>query len=405
MIELGDRKSFFDFITANNRGDALGLKLKYSGKNLSFNLDFALTQITCRQKTCKKLKSFVSHREFLFPSTLSAEQASDERVGGYHASLCRGCHSVLDMTAGLGIDTMSLCRVSENVTAIELDKEKTECLQLNADTLGISNLNVLNCDSIEFIKNTDSIFDVIFIDPARRAGDGSRIYSLSQSQPDVTENLDNILSKTDNLIVKASPLLDVSQTFRELPGCHRIEIVCVDGECKEILAFVKKGGTPQQVSVVNLNEDETCSRIDFRLDELSGSCLILDDLSDKENGYIYEPNAGLMKLNCSHALCMRFDNLMKLSPSTNLYFSRVFHSEFPGRIFKIKTLPDKRDLKNLRNSKCAALSRNYISRADQMMKKYGLRESESVFLIGAGVGAKATPVLFLAEKFSELKAH
>ena len=43
-------KTFFEFIEVNAKEDLSKLKLKYHGKSLPFDLDFALLQIECRRK-------------------------------------------------------------------------------------------------------------------------------------------------------------------------------------------------------------------------------------------------------------------------------------------------------------------------------------------------------------------
>jgi len=60
-------KTFFEFIEVNAKEDLSRLKLKYHGKSLPFDLDFALLQIECRRKYAIKMKNFLSNSNVVFP--------------------------------------------------------------------------------------------------------------------------------------------------------------------------------------------------------------------------------------------------------------------------------------------------------------------------------------------------
>ncbi len=59
-------------------------------------------------------------------------------------------------------------------------------------------------------------FGVIFIDPARRASDGSRVFALADCEPNIIEMLPKLKRVCELLIVKMSPMLDISHTVSEL---------------------------------------------------------------------------------------------------------------------------------------------------------------------------------------------
>ncbi|MDE6769972.1 MAG: RsmD family RNA methyltransferase, partial [Muribaculaceae bacterium] len=223
------------FIKRNIKENPASLRLKYHGKINNFDLDFALTQIESRQKTKKKLPHFINNSCFIFPTTLSAEQASHEAVAAYHASLIEKNSDLLDMTAGLGIDVMTMAQKCSHATACELDETKAQTLRHNCKVLGLDNITVVAADSIEWISETDKHFDVIFIDPARRGEDNARTYNFHDCQPDIMNLQAMLSSKTSCLLIKASPLLDVAQTLKDISHVRAIRAICVNGECKEIL--------------------------------------------------------------------------------------------------------------------------------------------------------------------------
>ena len=65
-------------------------------------------QIGCRKKSVKKIPSFLQHNLLYTP--LALEQSSGERTAEYKASFMSG-KRVIDLSGGLGVDTMFLARV------------------------------------------------------------------------------------------------------------------------------------------------------------------------------------------------------------------------------------------------------------------------------------------------------
>lgn len=226
---------------------------------LSFHGDprkmFAITQIDCRQRVREKLSQTLADQpDFVFPSTLSAQQSTSDSLASYHASLVNPGWRVLDLTGGLGIDARHLSSRAVSVDICEINPEIAECAEHNAHSAGIENISVHCCDCIDFLTNaaTDQ-FDCIFIDPARRGEHGQRLYALSQCSPDVTELLDKMLCIAQRVIIKASPMLDVSHTLAELKHVEQIITLGTKNECKELIAVCSRDySEPARISAVSI---------------------------------------------------------------------------------------------------------------------------------------------------------
>lgn len=74
--------NLFDFIEKYSQENPMKLRLKRF-ENLNFNLSFAIDQIESRQKIRSKLPLWNQNKKLLFPSVLSAEQASSEITAKY----------------------------------------------------------------------------------------------------------------------------------------------------------------------------------------------------------------------------------------------------------------------------------------------------------------------------------
>lgn len=374
------------FIRDHAYDDVLSLRLKYSGKlaeNFDFDLDFALLQIEARRKTRKKIPGFLKHTDFIFPTLLSAEQASNEAIARFHTSLIPSNSSLLDLTAGLGIDDLSFAINSVYVTACEIEDKKCEVLRHNAAVLGVSDrLTVINRDSISYIHNCKRGFDVVFADPTRRNESGARVHALSDCQPDILSAMPEIMALSPRLLVKSSPLLDISFIRDTVDDLRHIFIVCFKGECKEVLIDFQKNESFSGVTVIDLDYDKEISRFHTQFVFSGNKSLVLycdrKDASDYQ--YLYEPNAGVMKTCAWSSLVDSFPQLYKADPNSHFFLSDTLYKDFPGRIMKIISQPDKKALKALKGEKFNVVSRNHPLSAPQITKKYSLSSGIDRFL-------------------------
>lgn len=433
------------FISEHGSENASTLMLRYAGKPLPFPLENAVMQIECRRKCAKKIDFFLQNPDFEFPAGISAEQASNQFVAQYHAFLGGEADSWLDMTAGLGIDAMTAALAKSedrpgdqtpDVTAVELDPVKAETLKRNANALGVNNFNVICADSIDYIRNSDIIYDVIFIDPARREGDdkNKRVYFLEDCLPDVVSNLALIRSHARQILIKASPILDIKKAASQLHGISAVHIVCVKGECKEVLMVIdnKEVRKKPEIVVVDLTasgeflpgqKPELASGFICNPEDLNQSGPIaikpyaksaMSAMSDKSNKsdksdmsdmsdmsevcFLYDPNAGLHKARCGERLCCEFEGMYQLAADTDLFISPQYHPDFPGRLFRIKNILDKKSIKRFKGCAYNVISRNYPIAAAEIAKRYGLKSGQDKFIVACRAGDKNEPILLECER-------
>lgn len=401
-MEISEK--MLEFIRCHANDDVHALNLKYSGKKkieLGFDLDFALIQIEARRKARKKLPSFVSEDKFLFPSLVSEEQATNEAIARFHASLVTPESSLLDLTAGLGIDDFEFAKTGISVTSCEIDPIKCEVLCHNAQVLGLdTKIEVENCDSIAYVNNPDRVvYDVVFADPARRNESGRRVHALSDCKPDILTALPRILTISNRLIVKASPLLDLSLIRKTVNDLSKIYVVCFRGECKEVLMEIVPGNTFEGTTVIDLDWYDEISRFDFgdTQDNEKVSIQYYEGKMPAMLKYIYEPNAGIMKVSDWLSLCTVFPDLQKLDPNTHIFISDTLYQDFPGRILEIASFPTKKELKALKGKKVNIVARNYPIPVPEFSKKYNIISGGSDYLYAFRCGG--IPGLILAKPF------
>jgi 16S rRNA G966 N2-methylase RsmD/phage pi2 protein 07 len=394
-------KDFYDFVANHAADDCNKLRLQYAGKKLSFELETALTQISCRQKAAKKLPSLCQNSRFIFPSTLLAEQSTAESISRFHTSLIEPNITMLDMTGGLGSDDFMFCEKAKHVTAVEIDSHSAETLRHNAEALGLTNIDIVNDDSISFLQRIgdESYWDIIFIDPARRDTKLNRVYALQDCSPNVIENFNLISKHTQTILIKASPMLDITSAVNSLPMIDAIWIVGLRGECKELLLRVNcKSAQPSTVvTAVNILTNGAHERFEYHLNTTMPQPDMATENDVQEGCYLYEPNACVMKTGVWGDLCQPYPLIRKLHPNTHLFVSRDRYDSFPGRCMRItkivQTGQDKKSLKGLKANVCV---RNYPLEANQLRKKLNITDGGNCFVFGC-TGPTNRKMIILAE--------
>lgn len=397
----------FEFVKKNASSDPRALLLALHGKETGFPVALAVTQIECRRKCSRKLAAFTAHERFLFPTAQAAEQATHQCVASYHAGLVGTGRRVADITAGLGIDAFTVAAAGNEVRAFELAPERASALRHNAEVLGAANVSVTEGDSLEALRDDATRYDVIFVDPARRDAADRRTFLFRDCLPDIVSNLALLRSRADLIMVKASPILDTERMVAELPGISEIHLVCVKGECKEVLGIIGGvgcGAGEIAVTVADLrdNADASAEPVSVwrtTLGETGNVGAPVASESDIRPGaYIYDPNAGIHKLGCGRALCSRFDGLRRISANTDLYVSDSLIEGFPGRAFRIGAVIGGKDTRRLKGERREVMARNYVMSADSLRQRLKVVSGGDMTIIGCRVGPRATPQLLDCEK-------
>ena len=188
----------YQWICEHRNDDPSKLRLRLH-KQLTPELDFALLQIECRRKAAKQLPDTLANQRFVFPTTLSAEQCTSDLLAQFHSTLVDDGLKLIDLTSGLGIDVFHFAHKANSITAVELNPVVADALSVNAQTLGLDNVSVVNGGCVEYVANCHEHYDVAFIDPARRGANGQRLFALSDCDPDVTAMLPSLFLRTITL--------------------------------------------------------------------------------------------------------------------------------------------------------------------------------------------------------------
>ena len=350
--------------------------LRLAAKGDVARLDEIL-QMQCRDTFAGKFPETLKTEGFRFPSLLVAQQATSDALAAYHARLAEPGMKVLDMTLGLGIDSFAFARRGARVTAFDLDENKVAAARDNSALMGLA-VDARHGDSVEWLQQTSETYDIIFVDPARRSIQGRKLYALSDCMPDVTgENLKLIRAHCCTLIVKASPMCDVSKLRLDLQDeSADVHITAVKGECKELLA-VSPGKGLLTVYEASDQSEYMFTQEDMKLPE---AYLAAED--DIAQMTLAEPAAPIMKAQVFGWLCQRYDALMA-DRNTHIAFLRSVKRPMPADLFAVRAVytfskEGIRQLKQRVGDRAEVAVRNFPLKADELRKRLGIKDGGAV---------------------------
>lgn len=333
-------------------------------------------QIDSKRRSQHKLSLWFNTEGIYFPPKLSIEQASSEAAARYKSGLICG-KRVIDLTGGFGVDSYFFSKKAAHVTHCEINKELSEISDHNSRVLG-ADMACLNIDGLEYLSTSDETFDTIYIDPSRRKN-ARKVFLLKDCEPDVPGNLDLFLKRSDRIIIKTAPLLDLLSTIRELKQVSEVHVISIRNECKEILWIIDKNNleTDPLIICAALKEDKI-DRYSFRLSQEKE--FRINEYSEPLT-FIYEPDVALLKAGCFKLISRDF-GVEKLHQHTHLYTSYKLNTDFIGRSFKlIKVWNYGTFIKEHTFRKANIICRNFPLSPEILKKKLKINDGGEEYLL------------------------
>lgn len=332
-------------------------------------------QIEGAQKCKKKLPTWYEVEGIIYPKKVNLEQTSSEATAIYKANLIEG-NSIIDLTGGFGIDCYYFSKRISKVIHCELNEKLSKIVAHNYQKLNVTNIQTESTDSIEYLKNNKQQLDWIYIDPSRRNDAKGKVFLLDDCLPNVPENLELLFEHSNNILIKNSPILDITSTINELQFVKEIHIIAVQNEVKELLFILEKGFNNNiKIKTINLQKDEN-QLFEFEI----GPHTVAE--YQLPLTYLYEPNTAILKSGGFHQLATKL-KISKLHQHSHLYTSEDFLENFPGRKFKIEKILNynkKEILKNLPYKKANITTRNFPETVAQIRKKTKIKDGGNTYL-------------------------
>lgn len=345
-------------------------------------------QLIGLQKAASKFPLLFENDQILYPPKVNLEQTSSWETASYKASITNGS-SMIDLTGGLGIDVIAFAKAYSQTIHIELDQDLQHLAQHNFKALHLKTESH-PADGISYLKSSQKYYDLLYIDPSRKTAASNKAIMLDDYEPDVTQHQDLLLDKATQVMIKTSPMLDITAGLKQLEFVAQIHVVAVKNEVKELLWLLDKNAINTTVTVVNLQTEQPT--LEYLLDDESAINIT------SPAAYLYEPNAAIMKSQAFGPVCQQFQ-VGKLDQDAHLFTSdRLI--DFPGRCFKIVTIQEykPKSIKRLYgNDAHAVVTRNFRESVKKLRTIFNFREHEMDYLFFTSIAGRG-PVVIEAVK-------
>ena len=423
-----DMERFKNFILEHENDDPARLLLS-KGKWKDIDTGLAVNTIISRKKLKGKVPQWYAEPGLIFPAGLSAEQCSSQETAEYKALLAqrlfRELHSgaenpdgsrreglrIADLTGGLGVDSWAFSKTAEHVLYNEMNPLLADAAAHNFRLLGAGNITV-SCKTLEpgslegILCGADTASrekkgagkeafrpDIIYLDPARRNDAGKKVFLIEDCRPDILKLKDELLAKARFVIVKLSPMADISMVTERLgEHCRELHTVSSGGECKELLAVLdcEYSGECMTVAACNSGKDDAVFTFYPSEERRARAEYPAGQESISSAGFLFEPDKALMKSGAFNLISERL-HVTKLSVNTHLYlFSGKEKAETLrrfGKVFRVlETLPmNGHGIRQAAASyqEAEVTARNIRMTSEQLRKKLGVRSGDRIHIFGA----------------------
>ena len=333
-------------------------------------LPLLLQQVEGWRKVKDKLPVWHETPNLLFPPKLSIEQCSSAITAKYKAGLISGS-SMADITGGFGVDAYYFAQKFDLVHYFERNADLCAIAQHNFKQLSTP-IVCAPKDGLNAIKGQR--YDAIYVDPARRHDAKGKVFFLEDCSPDLTEHLPALLQSAPVILVKTSPMLDLSKGLDQFGTVASVHVVAVQNEVKELLWVITAAYQQNpMIYTINYNKKET-ETFDFQWGN-SVKTSYHDPLV-----YLYEPNAALLKAGAFDALTAQYA-VQKIAHHAHLYTCSDL-IDFPGRRFVIEQqFPyTKATMAQFKKTKCHVTTRHFPETVSQLRDKWRLSDGGDCYL-------------------------
>lgn len=359
-----------DFIK-NFEGDVS--KLAFAGSPFdSVSVQELMEQIESRRRIEKKLPTWYAAENIIYPPKLNLEQTSSELTAKYKASLVNGKH-IADITGGFGVDSFYFSENFLKVSHFEIDSKLSEIAAHNFKVFQKRNINCYSENGLEnVLKNK---YDTIYSDPSRRHDSKGKVFFLKDCQPNIPDNISDLLNNCETFLLKTSPMLDLSVGLNELSHVYEIHIVAVNNEVKELLWLLNKNSeNTLRIKTINFTKTQI-EHFNWNWNDTGVATYAAPQQ------YLYEPNASILKSGAFDLVSEKLQ-VNKLNKNTHLYTGENL-IDFPGRRFLInKVVPyNKKEMRAALTFKKANITtRNFPESVAKLREKWKLAEGGDIYL-------------------------
>ncbi|MBP3227786.1 MAG: SAM-dependent methyltransferase [Bacteroidaceae bacterium] len=388
------------FIREHLRDDVGQLALRLGGRD---DAPFILRQVEAWQRLRHKVPSWVAVDELHYPPRLALEQCSGEEAAIYKYAIVQrlfpgGGGVFADLTGGLGVDFSFIARHFRQAVYVERDAALCALARHNFPLLGLEKAEIVQAEAGEYLQSLtgEGRLDLVVLDPARRDVAGRKVAALGDCSPDVAGLWGSLQERARCVMLKLSPMLDITELLRQLPGVGEVHVVGSGGECKELVCVADfRTGLSLACDEVAITCCDTRFSFAFTRQEERAAT---PRYATGVGRYVYDPSPVLLKAGPWNLVAARY-GVEKLAPLAHLYTSDTLVENFPGRTFRVATVTGcgRRDTARLSGTSANLAVRGFPATVAELRKRWRLGEGGDRFLF-ATVSATGEKLLINAAR-------
>lgn len=386
-----------DFVSSHISDDPVRLIMNRD-RWPEIDMDMAVNSIESRRKLRDKVREWHDEPRLVFPLKLSAEQCSSSATGRYKAGLAsrisgKESWAIADLTGGLGVDSWFFSQKAGRVLYNEMQEVLCRAAEHNFKVLEAGNISVSNgiARQGDIEKILDGLNpDIVYMDPARRGEGGRKVFLIEDCTPDVLTLKDEIFVHTRHILLKLSPMADITMACSRLGStCREVHVVASGGECKELLIWMdREWNDGYSITAVEIHNDGSLSEFTFSPSDEKAAAPHLSDRQMPER-WLFEPGKALMKAGAFNLISERF-GIGKLGASTHYYIvedeAKAAGLKGHGKLYRIISCSplDKRSIRSAGKDypKAEVTARNIPMDTDTLRKKLGVSSGDDIHIFG-----------------------
>lgn len=346
------------------------------------DLKIALNALQARQKLQHKWPDWAKCPDVFLPESVMVEQSSSPETALYKTRFLQPGTTLLDLSGGMGGDSYTFSLHSQEVHYLEASPERAAIAQHNFRALHRTNITCHTGQAeLEGVALASQLQPhLIYIDPDRRATAKGRTFLLSESSPDITTLIPQLqeASPHSQLLIKLSPMADITYLTQALPYSFDLHIVSLRREAKELLLHLY----PQAHGLITAVELQPYHCLSYTTDPTLPDTL--PPISSEVGCYLHDLFPAFAKVGYPQ-LHLPYP-VWQPAPDTHLYFTHQPIADFPGRCFRVleSNKGEKRWLRKVTQQPLHLITKNLPITTDKLRHKWHIDEGGQLFLIAYG---------------------
>lgn len=332
-------------------------------------------QIELHDKVKEKLPLWAENACYV--TRRSLEQCSSEATAKFKSSLIKG-QVLIDLSAGLGVDDVAFSTVFKKVISIDADGDLNQLVRSNFNRLLIPNIERITTTAEAYLQQMD-VVDAIFIDADRRPDGNTKVFTLADSTPDVLGLMPTLLKKSNTVMLKLSPMIDLTLLKKTFDGLYAIYVVSIKNEVKEVLALLSSTSQPFTTHAVELTENGS---VNHTYTSIQTQTLVPPQ---EQGNYFYEPSNAIIKAGLTEAyaqfaqtnLVHKNSHYGTASHLVQNYFGRVFEVIHDGAFSKSSF---NNYIQGAKLNKANVSARNFVTSVDEIRKTFKIKDGGDDYL-------------------------